>query len=140
MDNMINLGINPDMIKPILEKQIQTAVLANIGNPEELIKNVVSIALSQKVNRDGNLSQYSSDNRFDYLEILTGKAIRKAAEESLGDWLKENSQLVKAMVIQETNKPERQNSLVAAFANAVEDSLKCSWRFSCDVSFHKDDE
>lgn len=54
--NMINLGINEDVVKPILEKQIQAAILANIGNPEELIQKVVSTALSQKVDSDGRVS------------------------------------------------------------------------------------
>ncbi|MDP4158192.1 MAG: hypothetical protein Q8911_00305 [Bacillota bacterium] len=140
MSNMINLGISEDMVKPILEKQIQAAILANMGNPEELIRNVVSTALRQKVDKDGKVSSYSSDNRYDYLDVLVGKTIRKAAEDSLTEWLKENSQMVKALVIQEMNKPERQNSLVGAFAKSVEDSLKCSWRFNCDVRFDKIDD
>ena len=46
--NMINLGIDENIVKPILEKQIQAAILANIGNPEELIPKVVSTALVTK--------------------------------------------------------------------------------------------
>lgn len=140
MENMINLGINEDMVKPILEKQIQTAIMANIGNPEELIEKVISVALKQKVDRNGDISRYSSDNEYDYLEILTGQAIREAAKEALREWLDENKQLVKKMVIKEMNKPERQKSLVGAFANAVEDSLNCSWRFKCDINFTKEDD
>jgi hypothetical protein len=135
VEKMMSLEINESMVKPILEKQIQTAILANIGNPEELISKIVSLAMKQKVNSNGEISQYSSDNRFDYLEIITGNAIREAAQEALKQWLEENTQLVKAMVIQEMNKPERQKSLVAAFANAVEESLSCSWRFNCDIKF-----
>lgn len=138
--NMINLGINEDVVKPILDKHIQAAVLANIGNPEELIQKVVAVALSQKVNRDGNVSRYSGDNQYDYLEVLTGKAIRKAAEEALKEWLKENSQLVKEAVIKELNKPVRQNSIAKAFADAVEESLQCSWRFGCDIMFVREDD
>ena len=135
--NMVTLGINEDMVKPILEKQIQAAILANIGNPEELITKVVSLALRQKVNCEGKIDSYSSHNTYDYLEIITGKAIREAAQESLKNWLEENAQLVKAMVIQEMNKPERQNSLVKAFADAVEQSFACSWRFNCDIHLEK---
>ena len=31
--NMINLELNEDVDKPILENQIQAAILANIGKP-----------------------------------------------------------------------------------------------------------
>ena len=138
--NMINLEINEDVVKPILEKQIQAAILANIGNPEELIQKVVSTALSQKVDSGGRVSGYSGDNKYDYLDVLTTKSIQKAAEEALRDWLEENSQLVKKAVIKELNKPARRHSIAKAFADAVESSLQCSWRFSCDVSFIKRDD
>lgn len=136
-DNMINLGINEDMVKPILEKQIQAAIIANIGNPEELIGKVVSHALNQKVDKEGNTSRYSSDNKFDYLDILTTNYIRSAAKESLQEWLKENSKVVREMVKKEMNKPERQRTMVNAFADAVESSLKMNWRFNCDIKFYE---
>lgn len=137
-EKMMSLELNEEMVKPIIEKQIQAAIMANIGKPEELIQKVVATALRQKVDKEGKISSYSSDNKFDYIDVLTGKAIRNAAQEALDQWLKENTQLVKAMVIKEMNNPERQNSLVSAFANAVEENLKCSWRFNCDISFTKD--
>ena len=140
MENMINFGINENMVKPIIEKQMQAAILANIGNAEELIGKVVSHALNQKVDRNGDLSRYNSENNYNYLEVLTTKAIQEASKEALKDWLKENSQLVKAMVIKEMNDPKRQDSLVKAFADAVEESLKVSWRFDCRVDFSKADE
>lgn len=135
MSNMINLGINEDMVKPILQKQIEAAVLANLGNPEELIRKTVSLALSQKVDKNGNVSNYRSDNRYDYLEILVGKAIREAAQVSLKEWLETNASLIKEMVKQEMNKPERQGTLVQSFADAVEKSIRCSWNFRCDIKF-----
>lgn len=136
-NNMINLGINEDMIMPVLEKQIQAAIMANIGNPEELIEKVVSGALKQKVNERGVVDSYSSNNKFDYLEVLTTKAIREAANETLAGWLKENAELVKQAALKEMNKPERQNTIAKAFADAVEESLSCSWLFSCNINLTK---
>jgi hypothetical protein len=139
MEKMMSLEINESMVKPIIEKQIQAAIFANIGNPEELIGKAVTLAMKQKVSSNGNISQYSSDNKYDYLEILTGNAIRESAKEALQEWLKDNKQLVKAMVIQEMSKPERQGSLVKAFADAVEKSLSCSWMFNCNINFTKNE-
>jgi hypothetical protein len=141
--NMINLGMHEDVVKPILEKQIQAAIHAIIGNPEELIQKVVSAALSQKVDSDGRVSRYSGDKKYGYLDVLTRKSIQKVAEEALRDWLEENAQLVKEAVIKELNKPARQRSIAIAFAGAVESSL---WRIfnviidNRDVSFIKRDD
>jgi DNA-binding transcriptional regulator YhcF (GntR family) len=138
-EKMMSFELNEEMVKPILEKQIQTAILANIGNPEELISKVVSLALKQKVNVNGAKSNYDYENKYDYLDVITGKAIREAAQTGLTEWLSENTQLVKAKVIEEMNKPERRDSLVKSFADAVENALGCHWNFSCNIDFKKQD-
>ena len=139
-NSMVNLNISEDIVRPIIEKQVQAAVLENIGDPEETIGKLVSLALKQKVCSEGYVSKYSSDNRFDYIEMMTGAAIRDAAKEALAGWLEENKRLVKEMVVKELNKPERRKSVVGAFADAVEKAFECSWRFNCDIKFNKQDD
>lgn len=134
-EEMMSLRINEDMVKPILEKQIQAAIMANIGNPEQLIEKVVAVALSKKVSENGNVSSYSSENRYDYLDVLVGQTIREAAKVALKEWLAVNQDLLKSAVTKELNKPARLKSIVGAFADAAENSFKCDWRFSCDVNF-----
>lgn len=134
-EKMMSFELNEDMVKPILEKQIQTAILANIGKPEELIGKIVSIALKEKVSDNGKKSEYSSYNKYDYLEIITNNAIREAAKNALAQWLEENSQILKAKIIEELNKPQRRDSIVKAFADAAESSFKADWNFKCDFKF-----
>jgi hypothetical protein len=140
MAEMMSLQLDQNMVKGVLEKQMQAAILANIGDADKLISKVVETALHEKVNNDGNKSNYSSDNKYDYLEILTGKAIRKASEEALREWLDTNKLLVKAAVYKELCKPERHETLAKAFADAVEESLECKWNFKCDIDFLKKNE
>ena len=64
-EKMMSFELNEDMVKPILEKQIQTAILANIGKPKELIGKIVSIALREKVSDNGKKSECSSSNKYD---------------------------------------------------------------------------
>lgn len=140
MPEMMSLQIDQNMVKTVLEKQIQSAILANMGDAEELIAEVVKTALHEKVSAEGKKSSYSGDNKYDYLEILTGKAIREAAQEALKEWLATNALLVKAAVYKELCKPERQETLAKAFADEIENSMKCSWNFTCDIGFRKINE
>lgn len=114
--------------------------MANIGNPEKLIEKVVATALSQKVNKEGKVDSYNSYNTYDYLEVLTGQAIRGAAKEALKQWLADNQELLKTAVTKELNKPARLKTIVGAFADAAEKSFKSDWRFNCDVTFQKKDD
>lgn len=134
-ENLINLGISPDVVEPILRKQIQAAVVANIGDPTEIINKVVEDALQAKVNENGKISRYHSDNTYDYLDLVVRNSIKKAANEAVEEWLAENTELLKKAVIRELNKPDRQNSIAKAFANAAEDAFKCSWCFDCRFDF-----
>lgn len=134
-ESLVNLTISEDMVAPIVEKQLQAAVLAQLGNPEELIAKTVALALREKVNNQGEVSRYSYENTRDFVEVITVNAIHEAARTTLKAWLAENSQILKQKLIAELNKPGRRESIVAAFAEAAENAFRCSWSFQCNVQF-----
>ena len=122
-------------MRSVLDKQIQAAIVAQIGNSDALIATAVSFALRQKVDSSGTISKYSNDNKYDFLDILAKRAVQDAAKEAIKEWLAINSQKIKEAVLKEMKKPTRQNSIAKAFADAVESSLKCSWGMTCNISF-----
>ncbi len=136
-NNMVSMKVDDDVVKAVIEKQIQAGIVMQLGNQEDLIAKAVTKALSVKSRSDGTFGRYESDNKFDFLEVLTTNAIRKAATEAMHEWVKVNSEKIKAAVLKELKKPTRQKSLAVAFANCVEDSLKCRWNMKCDVSFEE---
>ena len=135
--NMINLGINEDMVKPILEKQIQAAIMANIGNVDELFEFAIKKALSFKTDEHGNISRYSNDNKYDFLEVLTTDAIRKAATEAIREYVKENQEILKVALKKEMEKKANQSKLVEAFVEAASNSFNYNWAFDAQVSLSK---
>lgn len=138
--NMINLGINEDMVKPILEKQIQAAIMANLGNVDELFEFAIKKALSVKVNSEGLVSNYSSDNKYDFLEALTAKAIRNAATEAIKEYVKENQEQLKIALKKEMEKKANQNKLVQAFVDSATNTFSYEWRFDAKVELSKNTE
>lgn len=139
-DSMVSLEVDPSMVTGIIEKQIQAAIVAQLGNQDKLIERAVKLALSQKVNREGKLDSYSSYNKHDFLEILAGNSVRAAATEALREWLKENSIKIKKAVIEEMETPNRQRSIATAYADAIEDSIKCKFSMKCDIRFTENEE
>jgi hypothetical protein len=133
--NMVSLKIDETMVSKVLEKQIQAAIVAQLGNQEQLIERAVSVALSKKVNSDGKVDQYSSYNTHDFLEVLAAKSIREAATEALKEWIHENQVKIKNAVLKELNTPTRQRSIATSYANAIEESLKCNWNMTCNIQF-----
>ena len=135
---MVSLKINQDTITPIIEKQIQAAIVANLGNHEELIGKMVSLALHTKVNKDGYHDKSSYRNDHDFLEVITSNAIQEAARNALTEWLAKNSKKIRAALIVELAKPTRQKTMAKAFADAVESSITSKWHMNCTVNFKED--
>jgi len=133
---MATLKLDDSVVRSILEKQIQTAIISQLGNGEELIGSAVSKALSEKCDSGGKQSRYSSDNKYDFLEVLAVKSIREAATKALQTWLEGNAEKIKLAVLKELKKPSRQRSIAVAYANQIEKSLECHWRMNCDIKFN----
>jgi uncharacterized protein with von Willebrand factor type A (vWA) domain len=134
-NNMVSLKVDETMVSKILEKQIQAAIVAQLGKQDQLIERAVVVALSKKVNNEGNVDSYSSYNTHDFLEVLASKSIREAATEALKEWLAINREKVKEAVLKELEKPNRQRSIATAYADAIENSLKCNWNMTCNIQF-----
>jgi len=123
-DSMVALSIDPKAVTPIIEKKIQSAIIAALGDGDEIIGKMVTLALNKKVDSRGEVNSSSYYNTYDFMELLAEKAIRKAAEEALRDWLKENAEKVKTVVLKEIRKPSRQNSIAKALADGLEGAIK----------------
>jgi formaldehyde-activating enzyme involved in methanogenesis len=134
-NNMVSLKIDETMVSRVLEKQIQAAIVAQLGNQDKLIEKAVSVALAQKVNSDGKVDNYNSYNTHDFLEVLASKSVRAAATEALKEWLNENQVKIKNALLKELSTPNRQRSIATAYADAIEESLKCNWNMTCNIQF-----
>lgn len=113
--------VEKEMVEPIIRDQIAAAIVAQIGNPTELIKKMVHLALSQKVNREAEVSRYSSDNRYSFVEALTAKAIREAAREALERIISAHQSEIEDAVVRELRRSPRKTAaaLVAGFVDAA---------------------
>jgi len=138
-EKLVSLNVDQSIIVPIVKKQIEAKIAETLITPENLVDNIVSLALKQKVNAKGEVGNYSSDNRYDFLEIITKNAIQKKAKETLREWLDLNSEKIKQAVLKELKTPSRQKTIARAYVNVIENSLKCKWNMSCNIIFNEKD-
>jgi len=134
-NDIVSLKVDKELVSKVLNKQIQAAIVAQLGNESELISKAVHVALSEKVGYDGKKSTYSSDNTHDFLEVLAAQSIREAAKLALKEWLDANMEIVKKAVLSELKKPNRQRSIANSYADAIETALKCNWNMTCNIEF-----
>lgn len=126
--------VDKEMVEPIIREQIAAAVVAQLGDTEELIRRMVNVVLSKKVDSDGNVSNYSSANKFTLIESLAGKAIRSAAKEALEQIIREQKPAIEKAVRDHLQRaPKRTASaIVNSFCSNAES--KYSMKINFEVS------
>ena len=133
--DVVSLEVGSEIVRPIIEKRIAAAIAEELGGADIMIEKMVAAALSVKVNRDGLISKYSGDNKHDFVEAVTGRIVRGAAQEAMKQWATDNSQKIKDAIIKEMMKPTSCRKLAKAFAEAATDSIAISWKPTISVDF-----
>ena len=136
MDNsMVSLKISEDMVQAVISKQLQSAIIAQLGNAEQYMAALISAALHQKVDSNGRVDSYAGNNKYDYLDILLKEKIREAAKGAIQEYVKENQEILKQALKKELEKTATKNKLVETFVDGATKAFACNWGFKCDVKF-----
>ena len=71
----VSLSISKELVNPIIQAKINEAIISALGGQDELIRKSVDAIMNTKVNDQGKVSSYSSDNKYTMLEIIAKNKI-----------------------------------------------------------------
>ena len=130
-ENMINLGISPELVKPIVEKQIKAAVTEMLGGADKVIDKIVSSMIHQKVDKDGNVSRYG--NEYDWFEVVFSKQIKEAVEAELREQMKSMVAPIRKSLIKKLRSEQGASLVADALLRGLEGTFDKAWRSQIDV-------
>jgi len=131
----VNLSISQEIVKPIIETQIKAAIASALGKKEEIIKSAIDAILNFKVDYQGHRSQYSSDNKYDFIEIHIQKAIEKALTEAIQEWVNTNQKRIKKEFFEILKTRKGSQALIKAFIDGIAGSLDHSININASFSY-----
>lgn len=132
----INLTINEKVVTPIIQEQIRAAVVNQLGKTNELLETIVDAALNYKVNSDGKVSKYSSDNEHNWLEVICVKSIQSAAKEAIDEYLLNNKSKLKDSIKKVISK--NSNKISIAFVDVMIEQAKSEYGgFDIELKINK---
>jgi hypothetical protein len=132
MSDVVNVQVGQELIKPIIESRIRAAVLAGLGNTEELIRAVIYGVLQLKVDREGRPGQgYSND--IPMLKYLCEKAIKDTAEAAVREWIATQQPKLKAELVKQLDRHKA--NLAEVMVLGLGKALANAWTFRVDVEF-----
>lgn len=118
------------MVKTIIQAQVIQA----LNSAPDAIEALVKSALHQKVDDNGQIARYSSDNKLPYLDWLVGHSIRNAVSHAVGEVIRERTPEITELVRQGLAA----ESVVSAVAKAITKSAEMDWKIDVRFEVEKD--
>lgn len=134
----VEIKVNGDMIKGIVESKIQAAIMTELSkNPTQIIEAMVNTAINHKVDQSGRVSNYSYENKFSWVEAQFNQIVRKVAEESLLKWVEGQKSEIEKIMMKELSK--QKTPMVKSFIDSFVAQAKNQYGFKVEVKPYTED-
>lgn len=130
----ISLTISKEIVNPIVNAKIQEAILSAMGGGDILIAKAVDYLFNQKVDSNGKISTYQSDNKYTWLEVNVTNQIRKAVEDATKEVLLSRQDILKAAIIKQLSSKKGIEQLAEAI---IKGTMPQQYSSRIDVKFER---
>lgn len=134
---MVNLGISDELVKPIVDKHIKAAVTAAMGGSDKLVEKTVDMIMNTKVNSEGKVSQYSSENRFTLLEWILTSRIKDAVQTVVVEEINKVSTQIRDSIIKKLRSEKGSSMMADALLSCFLNTLESKWYSTIQVNMEK---
>lgn len=127
----MSLNIDDNLVRPVVEKEIEAAIVRELEKSDQLIPKLIRSVLYQKVDYEGRPSNYSSDKNRTYLDYTFEQAIKSATKAAINTWVENYKDEFESLLEKEIRSPKSglSKSILEAFTKTVTDH----WRFTVNV-------
>ena len=141
MGNIVGIDLNVD--NNYLNEAVKSIVMTGIAetlDKDKIVNGLVKAVLETKVDKEGRISSYSSDNRYTLLEVYVNNIIREIVKEEMKKLVEEKRTKMQEIIRRELNKRETLDKFVDAFISNNLDNLDSNWKTKISVEYEKDKE
>lgn len=134
-EDTVNIQIGKDLIAPLVESKIKAAMVEALGSSGDLIETVVHKILYDKVNEKGGHSSYSSENKFNYIDVVLRQTVTTTLREAIKEWIEENQKTIRDSLRQQLEKKSTRDAMAKAMLSGFVGATKNSWAFNVKFAF-----
>ena len=141
MGNIVGIDLNID--DNYLNEAVKSIVMTGIAetlDKDKIVNGLVKAVLETKVDKEGRISSYSSDNRYTLLEVYVNNIIREIVKEEMKKLVEEKRTKMQEIIRRELNKRATLDKFVDAFISNNLDNLDSNWKTKISVEYEKDKE
>lgn len=127
----IEMQLPDSVVQPIIESEVQAAIVRALEGKEELLRIGIANALQMRVDKKGEVSRYDSDNKVPSLEWLASDAVRRCAIEAVREWAEKQRPAIVAEVVKQLERKKK--TLARLMVAGFSESLKSDFRLNVSV-------
>lgn len=141
MSNIVglNLDIDDNYLAEAIKNTVMTGIVESLDK-DKVVSGLVNTVLETKVDKDGCISSYHSDNKYTLLEVYVNKMIRDVIKEEMKKLVEEKRPKMQEIIRKELNKKATLDKFVDVFISNNLDNLDNNWRTKISVEYQKDKE
>ncbi len=141
MGNIVGIDLNVDnnYLNEAVKSIVMTGIVETLDK-DKIVNGLVKAVLETKVDKEGRISSYSSDNRYTLLEVYVNNIIREIVKEEMKKLVEEKRTKMQEIIRRELNKRATLDKFVDAFISNNLDNLDSNWKTKISVEYEKDKE
>lgn len=136
----LDLNIDDNYLAECVKQTVIAGIAESLNGKNEITSHIVNAVLSQKVDKRGRVSGWSSDNTQTVLEYYVSNAIREVAEEEIKRAMEEARPQIAETMRRELGKAKTIDKLVAEFAKDMVNSCTNYWHATLGITFEKTED
>lgn len=136
----MSLEISQEYIDSLTKDLLEQSLIETLDAKNTIVQSIVSNVLSARVDENGRVSNYNSDNKYTFLEHLVRKMIREEALSVTEEVLKERRKEIRDTIKKEMNKKANIDKFFDAFMSTTMDNLDSRYRTYFDIRFEKKED
>ena len=138
-DSMASIQLGQDIIKPIIDAKINTAILEAMKGHEALIMGVVGQILDLKVDGEGKVSNYNSGSNTTFLAYLVKKIINSAAEQAIKEFIEAKQPEFKDAITKQLESKAGRDKFARALLDGATHLAANRYRMNLNVEIKEGD-
>lgn len=133
----VSLTIGKDIVNPIVQAKINEAIISALGGGEAIIEKVVNEILNRKVDSKGNVSTYSSDNKFSWIDVAVTNQIKEAVIESMSEVMVSRKDEIRKAIVKQLSSQKGIMQFADALINESVKNFESKYSTSINIEFDK---
>lgn len=139
MGNIVGLDLNidNDYLTEAVRQTVLIGIAESLNGKNEIVSQIVNSVLSTKVDKDGKISSYNSENKFTLIESYVRKILKEIAIEEIKNICEERKPEIREIIRRELTKKASAQKFVDKFFDCMVQNLDNSWKTTINVDFEK---